>query len=103
MTSRSIKKIPHFGHDLYTSVSNSPDSTAMLMSVIIFTRSTSNPGRSAVSTYSKLQKGKQVTSDVMDQNIYYVKEEANVCITFDLDHHQKCLCGLLCPHQPERY
>jgi len=40
---------------LFTSVSNSPDSTAMLMSVIIFTRSTNNPGRSAVSTYSKLQ------------------------------------------------
>lgn len=40
----------------HTSVSNSPDSTVMLMSVIIFTRSTSNPGRSADSTVSKLQK-----------------------------------------------
>lgn len=38
-----------------TSVSNSPDWTLMLMSEMILTRSTSNPGRSAVSTTSKLK------------------------------------------------
>lgn len=49
---------------IQTSVSNSPDSTSMFMSVIIFTRSTNNPGRSAVSTYNKLQNGRQVSDHI---------------------------------------
>jgi hypothetical protein len=36
-------------------VSNSPDWTVMLMSAMILTRSTNNPGRSADSTTSKLE------------------------------------------------
>ena len=44
---------------LVTSVSNSPDSTATLISVMFFTSSTNSPGLSAVSMYSKLHSQQQ--------------------------------------------
>lgn len=72
----------------------------MFMSVMLFTRSTINPGLSAVSTQSKLSSRQMLLPQHSCLHsilllVYYTANQIYE-LTYAQDHHCRRECGLLC-------